>query len=87
LLFFKEAVEPIFLVRVGIGKALKEGGRAFKVKVNSADKGGNRSEGCGSWGQRGTKKRVRYMIGDKKAFNAEINPINGEIRQINAPVL
>ena len=71
---------------VGIGKAFKEGGWAFKVKVNSADKGGGHIKGCGSWGRRGTKKCVRYVTGDKKSFDAEINSVNGKIRQIDAPV-
>jgi hypothetical protein len=74
LLFFKEAVEPNFLVRVGIGKALKEGGWAFKVKVNNSDKGGDPIKGCGCRGQQGTKKHVRYMTGNKKPLNTEINP-------------
>jgi hypothetical protein len=54
LLLFIEAVEPNFLVRVGIGKAFKKGRQAFEVKVDCTDKRGNWIKGCRSRGQQGT---------------------------------
>ncbi len=85
--FFIDTVEPNFPVGVGISEAFQEGRWAFKVKVGRTDKGGKWLKGCRSGGQRDTQKHVRDMIRDKMAFKAEINPICGKFRWINAPVL
>jgi hypothetical protein len=66
---------------------VKEGRWAFELKVDCTEKGSNRIKGFGSQGRQGVQKRVRYMTGDMKAFDVDINPIHGEIRQINSPGL
>jgi hypothetical protein len=87
MLFLKETAEPYLTVGVWVGKHLEKGWPAFKVKVDCADKRSHRIKGRGSLGRQQAEEHVWDVPRNKDTFDAEIDPIHDQIREVVAPVL
>ena len=56
------------------------------MEINRTNERSNGVKGRRDWRGRRTKEGVSNMTGDENAFDAQIDPGRGQIRQRNAPV-